>query len=186
MANTISEQGVQTRTTYVLDPGHTNVYFSGKHMMLTTVRGHFGPVSGTLELDENNFANSEVNVAIDIAGLSTRDEKRDGHLRSGDFFDAETYPTATFKSTKIEQAGEGTFKVTGDLSVRGVTKEVVLDANFEGFAKSPWGTEVVGFTASTTINRKEWGLNWNVALEAGGVLVSEKIKLDIEAEGIKQ
>jgi polyisoprenoid-binding protein YceI len=155
-------------------------------MMVTTVRGTFGEVSGQILLDENDFANSEVEATIDVAGLVTRDEKRDAHLRSADFFDVENHPTATFKSTKIASKGGDKYEITGDLTVRGETKPVVLQAEYEGRGVNPWGQEVSGFTAATEINRKDWNLNWNVALEAGGWLVSDKIKLEIAIEARRE
>lgn len=188
MTNTTvgTQEQTGTKSTWTVDPAHANINFSAKHMMVSTVRGHLGPVSGSIELDENDFTNSEIEVAIDVANLQTRDEKRDGHLKSGDFFDVENFPTATFKSTRIERAGEDKYKVVGLLTVRDITREVELDTDFEGFASNPWGQKLVGFTATTKLNRKDFGLNWNVALEAGGVLVGENIKLDIDIEAIKQ
>jgi polyisoprenoid-binding protein YceI len=183
-ANMQEQTGVNT--TWTIDPAHTSVNFSAKHMMVTTVRGHLGPVSGAIELDESDFTKSEIEVLIDVANLQTRDERRDTHLRSADFFDVGNFPSAIFKSTKIERTSADTYKLTGDLTVRDVTREVVLDTQFEGFAVNPWGMKVVAFTATTRINRKDWGLNWNVALETGGVLVGEQIKLDIDVEAIKQ
>lgn len=188
MANTTpetQEQAVANKT-WTIDPAHTSVNFSAKHMMVTTVRGHLGPVSGAIELDETDFTKSEIEVVIDVANLQTRDEKRDAHLKSGDFFDVENWPSAIFKSTRIEARGDDKYNVVGELSVRGVTKEITLDTQFEGFASNPWGQKLVAFTASTKINRKDWGLNWNVALEAGGVLVGEQVKLEIDVEAIKQ
>ncbi len=181
----IQEQ-TTTRNTWTLDPAHTAVNFSAKHMMVTTVRGNLGPVSGAIELDENDFTNSEIEVVIDVANLHSRDERRDTHLKSGDFFDVENFPSATFKSKKIERTGDDTYKVFGDLTVRATTREVTLDTQFEGFTKSPWGTQVAAFSATTKLNRKDWNLNWNVALEAGGVLVGESVKLEIDVEAIKQ
>lgn len=188
MANTTPETQEQSvaNKTWTIDPAHTSVNFSAKHMMVTTVRGHLGPISGALELDEADFTKSEIEVVIDVANLQTRDEKRDGHLKSADFFDVENWPSATFKSTRIESLGGDKYNVIGDLSVRGVTKEVTLDTQFEGFTSNPWGQKLVAFTATTKINRKDWGLNWNVALEAGGVLVGEQVKLEIDVEAIKQ
>lgn len=190
MTNPSTSVGIQesatVNKTWTIDPSHTSVNFSAKHMMVTTVRGHLGPVSGAIELDENDFTKSEIEVIIDVANLQTRDEKRDGHLKSADFFDVENFPSALFKSTKIEKTGNDTYKVYGDLTVRDITKEVVLDTQFEGFTSNPWGMKLVAFTATTKINRKDWGLNWNVALEAGGVLVGENIKLEIDVEAIKQ
>jgi polyisoprenoid-binding protein YceI len=188
MATTISSTSADqtTKSTWALDTAHTSVQFSAKHMMISTVRGHFGEVTGELQLDEKDFTKSTVDAKIDLAGLTTRDEKRDAHLRSGDFFDVETYPTATFKSTRIEKTGDDSYKVTGDLTIRDITKEIVLDADFEGFNTSPWGSQMLAFTASTKINRKDFNLNWNVALEAGGVLVGDNIKVEIDLEAIKQ
>ena len=189
MANTsanLQDQTATKTTTWTIDPAHTSVNFAAKHMMVTTVRGHLGPISGAIELDENDFTNSEIEVVIDVANLHSRDERRDTHLKSGDFFDVENFPSATFKSTRIERTGEDSYKVTGDLTVRDVTREVVLDTQFEGFTSNPWGQKLVAFTATTKLNRKDFGLNWNVALEAGGVLVGENIKLDIDVEAIKQ
>lgn len=184
-STTNAEQAV-TKSIWALDTAHTSVQFSAKHMMISTVRGHFGEVTGELQLDEKDFTKSALDVKIDLAGLTTRDEKRDAHLRSGDFFDVETYPTATFKSTRIEKTGTDTYKVTGDLTIRDITKEVVLDTDFEGFNTSPWGSQVLAFTANTKINRKDFNLNWNVALETGGVLVGDNIKIEIDVEAIKQ
>lgn len=165
-----------------LDTAHSLIEFSVKHMMVSTVKGRFTKHSGVLELDEQNPSASQVDVTIDVNSVYTSDEKRDAHLRSADFFDAETYPTITYKSRKVEELGDDRFRITGDLTLHGVTKEVVLDANFEGQGKNPWGKRIAGFSIHTAINRKDFGLNWNVALEAGGVLVSEKVNITIEAE----
>lgn len=185
MANTIEQPTVGTKTIWTLDPSHSQVSFSAKHMMVSTVRGSFGTVTGQIALDENDYTNSEVEATIDVASLSSRDDKRDGHLRSADFFDVENYPTATFKSTRIVSKGGDKYEVTGDLTVRGVTKQVTLDAEFDGKGVNPWGQQLIAFSATTEINRKDWGLNWNVALEAGGWLVAEKIKLDIATEATR-
>lgn len=175
-----------TRTTWTLDPAHTSVEFSAKHMMVSTVRGKFATVTGTIVEDEANLANSTVEVEIDAASLDTRNDQRDTHLRSADFLDSENFPAITFKSTKIEPISADELKVTGDLTVRGTTRPVTLDATINGRGKSPWGQEVAGISLTGTLNRKDFGLNWNVALETGGVLVSDKIKIDIEVEAIKQ
>jgi polyisoprenoid-binding protein YceI len=179
-------ESTQTKTTWTLDPAHTSVEFSGKHLMVTTVRGHFGEVTGTLQLDESDYTKSSVEATIDVAGLHSRDAKRDGHLRSADFFDCENWPTATFKSTRIERKSDDEYIVYGDLTVRNVTREIALDTTFEGANKSPWGAEVIAFHATARIARKDWGLNWNVALETGGVLVSDNINLSVDVEAIKQ
>lgn len=173
-------------TTWTLDPAHSSIEFSAKHMMISTVRGRMGAVSGEIIVDEQNPANFSVHLTVDIAGLTTNEAKRDAHLRSGDFFDAENHPEATFKSTRIEPLSENKFRVTGDLTIRGTTRSITLDVERDGEAVSPWGAVAAGFSSATTLNRKDFGLNWNVALEAGGVLVSENIKLEITIEAIKQ
>lgn len=165
-----------------LDTAHSLIEFSVKHMMVSTVKGRFTKHSGVLELDEQNPSASKVDVTIDVNSVYSGDEKRDAHLRSADFFDAETYPTITYKSKKVEEIGDEKFRITGDLTMHGVTKEVVLDASLEGQATNPWGKRVAAFSISTSVNRKDFGLNWNVALETGGVLVSEKVNINIEAE----
>ena len=180
----VSEQS--TITVWQLDPAHTTVEFSAKHMMFTTVKGHFGAVKGTIRLDEQDISRSSVEAEIDAASLDTRTEQRDTHLRSQDFLHVEQHPTITFKSTRVERAGEDRFKVAGDLTIRGTTREVVLDTALTGRGKSPFGTTVAGFEATTTINRKDFGLNWNVALEAGGFLVGDTIKISIDAEAVLQ
>lgn len=165
-----------------LDTAHSLIEFSVKHMMVSTVKGRFTKHSGVLELDEQNPSASKVDVTIDVNSVYSGDEKRDAHLRSADFFDAETYPTITYKSKKVEEIGDEKFRITGDLTMHGVTKEVVLDASLEGQATNPWGKRVAAFSIHTSVNRKDFGLNWNVALETGGVLVSEKVNINIEAE----
>lgn len=182
MSATVTEQG--TVTTWQLDPSHTQVEFSAKHMMFTTVKGRFGSVKGTIRLDEQDISRSSVVAEIDAASLDTRTEQRDTHLRSQDFLHVEEHPVITFKSTRVERAGEDHFKVAGDLTIRGTTREVVLDTTLTGRGKSPFGTTVAGFEASTAINRKDFGLNWNVALEAGGFLVGDTIKITIDAEAV--
>jgi polyisoprenoid-binding protein YceI len=166
-----------------IDPAHTTAGFSVTHMMFTTVRGDFSKVSGTLVLDDEDVSKSSVNVSIDTNSIDTHVADRDKHLKSADFFDAEKNPTITFKSTKVEKNGDGKLKVTGDLTMHGVTKPVVLDVNGPSNPiKSPWGTEVRSASATATINRKDWGLGWNKALESGGVVVSDEVKLEINAE----
>jgi polyisoprenoid-binding protein YceI len=182
----LSAPSLALATPYEFDPSHTTARFTVKHMMVTNVHGEFGKVTGTLDLDEKDVTKSTVAVTIDASTIDTREPKRDAHLRSKDFFEVEKYPSVTFKSKKVEAAGEGKLKVTGDLTMHGITKEVVLDV--EGPSKEvkdPYGNMRVGATASTTINRKDFGLNWNVALEAGGVLVSDAVKVDLEIEGKK-
>lgn len=172
-------------TIWTIDPAHSLVEFSVRHMMISTVKGRFTGVQGTIQDVADQPALSSVDVQIDPATVSTGDEKRDGHLRGADFFDTETYPTITFKSTRVEGTRDN-FTVYGDLTVRDQTRPVELRATFNGEGKSPFGHTAASFSASTTLNRKEWGLNWNVALETGGVLVSDTIKLEIEIQAVKQ
>lgn len=171
---------------WVIDGAHSSVDFSVKHLMVSTVKGAFGEVTGTIEFDDAQPTNSEVDAVIQVTSITTRDEKRDGHLKSPDFFDVEKYPTITFKSTKVETISPTEHKVTGDLTIRDVTKEVVLEVDYTGQAKSPFGDTRAGFSAKTSINRKDFGLNWNVALEAGGVMVSEKVNITLDIEAIQQ
>jgi polyisoprenoid-binding protein YceI len=169
-----------------IDPAHSHVGFSVRHMMISKVRGQFERFSGTVELDENDVTRSSVEVQIEAASINTRDSQRDAHLRSADFLNAEQYPYLIFKSKRVEQIDATHGRIIGDLTIRDVTREVVLDVEYAGQSKSPWGTISAGFNARTTINRKDWGLTWNVALETGGVLVGEDITINIEIELVKQ
>ncbi|HYI24157.1 MAG TPA: YceI family protein [Thermomicrobiales bacterium] len=168
-------------TVWTIDNAHSAVEFAVKHMMFATAKGRFGNVSGTIAIDNENVANSIVDVTIDASSIDTRDEKRDGHLKSADFFDVENHPAITFKSTSVESRGDD-LKVTGDLTVRGTTLPVVLNAEFNGQGTNPWGQQVISYSATTKINRKEYGLNWNAALETGGMLVGDDVKITIEIE----
>ncbi len=169
-----------------LDNSHSEIQFSARHMMISKVRGIFETFSGDVNLNQENPEQTSVDVIVDVTSINTRDEQRDGHLKSPDFFDIEQYPNAHFVSTSVERTGDKTAKLHGDLTLRNVTKPIVLDVEYQGMAKSPWGATSAGFTASGTLNRKDWGLNWNQALETGGVLVGEEITLNIEVELIKQ
>ncbi|HEV7993580.1 MAG TPA: YceI family protein [Gemmatimonadaceae bacterium] len=173
----------QTRTTWKLDPSHTTVEFVAKHMMITTVRGRFAEFDGTIVADEANIADSSVEVTFKAASIDSRAEQRDGHLRSADFLDVENYPEVTFRSTRVEGSKEK-FKVTGDLTIRDVTKPITLEATFEGMGKDPWGGTRSSFSAQGKFDRREYGLTWNVALEAGGILVSNEVKIQIEAQAV--
>lgn len=173
-------------TTWAIDASHSSVQFTARHMMLAKTRGRFHNFTGTVQFDEQSPVNSSVNVEIDASSLDSRDEKRDGHLKSPDFLDVANYPTLSFVSKRIEVVDDSHGKIFGDLTIRGVTREVVLDTEYHGQALAPWGTTSAGFTASTKINRKDWGLNWNVALETGGVLVGEEVAIEIEIEIVKQ
>ena len=183
---TIAQQATGTRTVWTIDPAHTLVEFSVKHMMVTTVKGRFGELEGTITGDVADPASAQVDVTIQAASIDTRNEQRDAHLKSPDFLDAEAYPTITFRSTGIEPISRDHLRVRGDLTIRGVTKEIELDAAINGVGKTPFGTEVVGITAETILTRQDWGLTWNVALETGGVLVGNTAKVAIEIEAIKQ
>ena len=169
-----------------IDSSHSHINFTARHMMISKVRGSFESFSGTIDFDEENLTNTSVNIEVDLASVNTRDEQRDGHLKSPDFFDVENHPTMKFVSTRVEQNDGNNGRLYGQLTIKGVTKEVVLDVEYAGIAKSPWGTVSAGFSANGTINRKEWGLNWNQALETGGVLVGDKINIEIELELVKQ
>lgn len=172
------------RTTWKLDPAHTTVEFSAKHLMITTVKGRITEVAGTIELDETNPENSSVEVILNAASLDTRTEQRDQHLRSGDFLDVEKYPEIKFRSTRIKGDKES-FKLTGDLTIRGITKPITLDVEFEGKTRDPWGGERIGFSANGKIDRREFGLTWNQTLETGGLLVGNDVKISLEAQAIK-
>jgi polyisoprenoid-binding protein YceI len=175
----------ETRTAWKIDPSHTTVEFSAKHMMITTVRGRIADVEGTIYTDEKNPSNSSVEAVLKAASLDTRTEQRDQHLKSADFLDVEKFPDITFRSKRIEGPRER-FKLIGDLTIHGVTKEITLDVTFEGEGKDPWGGERAGFTATGKIDRRDFGLTWNQALEAGGVLVSNEIKISVEVQATKQ
>lgn len=168
------------------DSVHSHVSFSVKHMMISTVRGRFDAFSGSFDLDEENPAASSLDVTIDVASINTGDAGRDTHLRSADFFETDKYPTATYKSTKVEKIGENEFRIEGDFTLHGVTRSVELKAALDGLTKDMQGNRRAGFTVETAINRKDFNLNWNVALETGGVLVSEKVNILVDAQIIER
>jgi len=171
---------------YQVDPAHSAAHFSVRHMMIANVRGEFAKVSGSFAYDSENPANSTIDAVIDVASLRTNDSDRDQHLKSADFFDLEKYPQITFRSKSV-QPEDGELLVRGDLTIHGVTREIPL--RVEGptpEAKDPWGNIRVGATATGKINRKDFGLGWNVALEAGGVLVGEEIKISIDVQGVRK
>ena len=174
-----------TAATWTIDQSHSLAEFSVRHMMVSTTKGQFQSITGSVVLDESDLTNSSVSATIDVSSITTRDEKRDEHLRSADFFEVATYPAITFVSTGISKKGDR-YAVTGDLTIRGVTRSVVLDTTFNGIGTSPWGQSVAGFEADTEISRKDFGLEWNVALETGGVLVGDKVKIHLEVELSKQ
>ena len=169
-----------------IDPVHSQVTFSVKHMMVSTVRGQFKVLSGKLDIDEQHPENSWIEAEVDAASIDTRDEKRDGHLRSPDIFNVEQYPTITFKSTKVEPIGDDEYRVTGNLTMHGITKEVTFDAEYSGQLKDIFGLRRAGLSAKATINRKDFDLNWNVALETGGVLVGDKVTIGIDLAAVQK
>jgi polyisoprenoid-binding protein YceI len=176
-------------TIWQLDPAHTTVEFAVKHMMFTTVRGRFKTFTGSVHINERNPDQSKVEVTIDAASIDTGVADRDAHLRSADFLDVENHPKVIFRSTLVDGAHrkEGDrFTIAGDLEIRGKRMPVLLDATFEGLGTDPWGKQRAGFSARTEIDRREWDLRWNQALEAGGVLVANSVKIEIEAQAVKQ
>lgn len=170
--------------TYTLDPSHTEVGFVARHAMVTKVRGYFRDLEGTLEIAEN-FADSKVSATMRTASVDSGSADRDGHLKSADFFDVEQFPEITFVSKRVQDIDGGNFELVGDLTIKGVTKEVALQATYDGTAQDPFGNVRAGFTAVTTVDREEWGLTWNAGLETGGVLVSKKVTLNLEISAIK-
>jgi polyisoprenoid-binding protein YceI len=169
---------------YALDVSHSRLGFTARHAMVTKVRGQFGQFEGAAHIDTANPAASSVELSIDATSISTGSPDRDGHLRSGDFFDVEQYPTWTFRSTDVARDGD-TWSITGDLTIKDVTKSVTIDFEQTGSAVDPFGNTRVGFEGDVTVNRKDWGLTWNAALETGGVLVSEKVKLEFDISAIR-
>jgi polyisoprenoid-binding protein YceI len=175
------------KLTYQIDPAHSSAQFSIRHMMISNVRGEFPKLSGAIVYDPEHPEQSSVDVTIDVSSISTREAQRDTHLKSADFFDAEKFPTITFKSKEVVAHKNGDVKLKGDLTIRGVTREVVLDV--EGptpESKDPWGNQRIGGSATTKINRKDFGLTWNSALETGGLLVGDEVKITLDIEAIRQ
>jgi len=179
----MSDLNSLTPGTWNVDPSHSGLNFSVKHLMVSKVRGRFGSFTGTLEVASDPLQSS-VTATANVDSITTGDQGRDDHLKSADFFDAATFPTIEFKSTKIEADGDD-FVLFADLTIRGVTKNVKFKLEFEGVGKDPWGNTKAGFTAEAEINRKDWGLEWNAALETGGVLVGEKVKLQLDIQAAK-
>jgi polyisoprenoid-binding protein YceI len=171
--------------TYGLDASHSQVGFSVRHLMVSKTKGRFSDFAGTVHIAENPLESS-VSVTIQANSIDTRDEQRDAHLRSGDFFDVEAWPTLTYESRSVRQVGEGRYILEGDLTVKGITQPVPLELSFEGGAVDPWGGVRLGFSAKAELDREAFGLTWNAALETGGVVVGKKVSIEIEAEAIKQ
>jgi polyisoprenoid-binding protein YceI len=170
---------------YALDTAHTRIGFVARHAMVTKVRGQFTAFEGSAFLDFADPTRSRAELSIDVASVDTRNEQRDGHLRTNDFFDAENHPQIVFRSTSVEVVDDETARMTGDLTIKGTTRPVTVEFTFTGTAVDPYGNTRVGFEGSTTINRRDWGVNWNAALEAGGVLVSEKVTLEFDVSAVK-
>jgi len=170
---------------YALDASHSQVGFAVRHLMVSKTRGRFSDFAGTVEIGENPLASS-VSVTVQTASVDTRDEQRDGHLRSGDFFDVEAWPTMTYQSRSVREVGKDRYIVDGDLTIKGVTQPVPLELTFEGGATDPWGGVRIGFSAKAELDREAFGLTWNQALETGGVVVGKKVTIEIEAEAIRQ
>jgi polyisoprenoid-binding protein YceI len=171
--------------TYTIDAAHSRIGFVARHAMVSKVRGGFNDFAGTFKADGDNPTNSSAQLVIQAASIDTRNAERDAHLRSNDFFAMDTYPEIRFESTEVAQVSATEFKVTGDLTLRGITKPVTIDLEYTGSAVDPYGNTRLGFEGATVVNRKDWGVNWNAALEAGGVLVSEKVTLEFEISATK-
>lgn len=172
--------------TWTIDPLHSTAEFSVKHMMISTVKGRFGVLSGALQYDGDNLTTASVEATIDVASVSTDQAQRDAHLRSADFFHVEEHPSITFRSTGVEQVDEDEYRVHGDLTIHGVTRTITLNTTYEGQITDPYGNRRAGFAAETTLSRKDYGLTYNSALEAGGVVIGDKIKIAIHLEAIRQ
>jgi polyisoprenoid-binding protein YceI len=184
MSAAASPTSVRSGTsTWVIDPSHSNVHFSVRHMLVSNVRGEFTQLSGTIVLDHADISRSTAEATIDAKSVNTREPQRDDHLRSPDFLDVANHPTIEFQSTRVEPQGEGRFRLIGDLTIRGVTREVVLDVESDGVElKDPWGNIKRGASATTRLNRKDFGLQWNLAIETGGFVVGDEVKVVIDVE----
>jgi len=181
----MSTTATATRTIWTLDPTHSEITFKVKHLMISNVKGEFRKMNASIDMLGNDITTAKAKVNIDAASIFTNDENRDKHLQSADFFDAENHPELTFESSALTGSGSD-YTLTGNLTIKGITKPVALDVEFGGVNKDPWGNEKMGFSLSGKINRKDWGLNWNAALETGGVLVSEEVRIHAEVQFVKQ
>jgi polyisoprenoid-binding protein YceI len=177
---------IANTTKWAIDPAHSEIFFKVRHMMIANVKGEFRKFQAEVSADGDGFQDASVSVSIDASSNFTQDETRDNHLRSADFFDVATHPTLSFEGVAFGKGNPGNFELEGTLTIKGVGKPVSLNVEFGGINKDPWGNERAGFTVSGTINRKDFGLNWNAALETGGVLVSDEVKILAEAQFVKQ
>lgn len=171
---------------WALDASHSSVEFSVRHMMIAKVKGSFSQFDATIEADPADLTTADISFSVDLASVDTKSGDRDAHLRSADFFDVENYPQLTFKATKIVKTGEGEYDVTGDLTLRGVTRPETFQVTYEGSGKDPWGNTKAGFSVDGSIKRGDYGLTWNAALETGGVLVSDEVKIHLEIQAAQQ
>ena len=185
MSTTTITSSTAVTGTYAVDPSHSRIGFVARHAMVTKVRGSFNEFEGSGHFDAENPANSRLTVTIQATSIDTRNADRDAHLRGNDFFDMDTYPTISFASTAVAAASDSTYRVTGDLTIKGITRSVSLDVELTGTVQDPWGNTRLGLEGSTVINRKDFGVSWNAALDAGGVLVGEKVTLEFEISAIK-
>jgi polyisoprenoid-binding protein YceI len=174
-----------TTNNWTIDTVHSGINFSIRHMVISKVRGHFAKYTGTVNLDTNDLTRSVVEATIDASSIDTGTPQRDEHLRSADFFDVQQFPELRFKSTRIEKVEEDRYRVLGDLTIRNVTRPITLDVEYGGQARDPWGNDRVGFVAKATLDRKDFGLKWNQALEAGGVLVGDRVEIELEVQAVK-
>jgi polyisoprenoid-binding protein YceI len=181
-----TEQKTTALTTWAIDKSHSNVDFSVKHLVISTVRGHFRDFDATLHIDEDDPERSSVTATVEVASVDTNEANRDAHLRSDDFFNADDYPQIRFQSTRLERLKDNEFRLHGDLTIRDVTRPVVLDGEFEGRIQDPWGNERIAFSARTEISRQDYNVRWNQLLEAGGAVVSDRVKISLYVEAVRQ
>jgi polyisoprenoid-binding protein YceI len=184
-AATATATAPPARTTWKIDPAHSHIEFAVRHLMISTVKGRFGGVEGTVLMDESDPAKAEVDATIDVNSIDTREAQRDAHLKSADFFDAEKYPAIRFKSTRVTGISGDGFKLVGDLTMHGTSREVTLEVTSEGRGKDPWGGDRAGFSASGKIKRSDFGLTWNQILETGGLAVSDEVRISLDLELVK-
>jgi polyisoprenoid-binding protein YceI len=175
-----------TTTTWAIDPSHSELLFKVKHLMITNVKGEFRQFSGAIESNDNDFTDAKVIVTVDAGSIYTNDTNRDAHLKAADFFDAEVYPEINFEGSTFKKLDAQNYQLKGMLTIKGISNMITLDVEFGGLVKDPWGNDKAGFSVTGKINRKDWGLNWNAALEAGGVMVSDEVKIQAEVQLVKQ